>query len=315
MIFQHSSSSSVHPHNSILHEVLVEAMRLSTLVWCFLVVTTKVVLAQEVAEPETMVGVDVFQETAESSPSPPEPIEEGSAEESPPETSEVESEETPSSPEQADDVSEEAPAQSGPFIDIFGPSLLALEMTGENSATLKEMLTNDALQGKKVVGLYFSADWCGPCRQFTPDLVNFYEKMNRRRGKKDEFEIVWISRCRDVQSYGQYFTQMKWIALPPQEAMGERGKWLGEKYAVKGIPTLVLLDEVGNVITKDARNQIPKDKAGIGFPWRNPLSTLYMTVFPKSLRHIIKSQVASVKHQVVKRIQTVLRPTPTKQAA
>ena len=59
----------------------------------------------------------------------------------------------------------ELPAQSGPFIDLLGPTLLSLEMTSETTATLHEHLTNDALQGKKVVGLYFSADWCGPCRQ------------------------------------------------------------------------------------------------------------------------------------------------------
>jgi nucleoredoxin len=139
--------------------------------------------------------------------------------------------------------------------------------------------------------------------------------MNQRRGKKDEFQIVWISRCRDVESYGQYFTEMPWIALPPQEAMGERGQWLGEKYSVKGIPTLVLLDDVGNVITKDARTMIPKDKAGIGFPWRNPLATLYMTVLPRSLRLMIKSQLGAVKDQLLKRIQTVLRPQAASAAA
>ena len=40
------------------------------------------------------------------------------------------------------------------------------------------------------------------------------------------------------------------------------------------IPTLVLLDEIGNLITTDARNKIPLDKAGIGFPWKSPISVL-----------------------------------------
>jgi nucleoredoxin len=118
--------------------------------------------------------------------------------------------------------------------------------------------------------------------------------MNSRRGKKDEFEIVWISRCRTVDAFGQYFTQMNWLALPPTEAMGQRGQYLGEKFKVKSIPTLVLLDEIGNVITADARNKIPMDMAGIGFPWRSPISLLISTLLPKSFRLMAKNQIAGV---------------------
>ena len=70
-----------------------------------------------------------------------------------------------------------------------------------------------------IISSYILSIRCGPCRQFTPDLVNFYDKMNARRGKQNEFEIVWISRCRSVDDFGQYFTHMNWLALPPQEAM------------------------------------------------------------------------------------------------
>jgi nucleoredoxin len=186
------------------------------------------------------------------------------------------------------------PVQIGPLIDIFGTKLLTLENVNETRAQLLPLLTSDALRGKKVIGLYFSADWCGPCRQFTPELVKFYKRMNKRRGKKDEFEIVWVSRCRDVHSFGQYFTQMGgWVALPPEEAMGERGSMLSDKYKVKGIPTLVLLDDLGEVITLDGRNKIPQDKAGVGFPWRNPIATLYITIVPRSLRFLVRSQLES----------------------
>jgi hypothetical protein len=90
--------------------------------------------------------------------------------------------------------------------------------------------------------------------------------MNNRRGKKDQFEIIWVSRCRDTNAYVQYFAQMPWLALPPEEAMGERGQWLSQKYKTKGIPHLVILDDLGNTITIDGRNKIPQDKTGIGFP-------------------------------------------------
>jgi hypothetical protein len=90
--------------------------------------------------------------------------------------------------------------------------------------------------------------------------------MNKRRGKKDQFQIVWVSSCRDVDSYSQYFAQMPWLALPPEEATGARGQMLSAKYKTKGIPHLVLIDDLGQTITIDARNKIPQDKAGIGFP-------------------------------------------------
>jgi len=131
--------------------------------------------------------------------------------------------------------------------------------------------------------------------------------MNERRGKQNQFEIVWVSRCRDTNSFGQYFTQMgKWYALPPEEAMGERGKRLSDMYKVKGIPSLVLLDDLGNVITRDGRNKIPMDKAGIGFPWRNPISNLYVTLIPRSVRLMMKSQIVQVKDTMLSKLKQVI---------
>ncbi len=135
--------------------------------------------------------------------------------------------------------------------------------------------------------------------------------MNARKGQKGSFEIVWISRCRDVKTFGQYFTHMKWLALPPEEALGQRGQMLSKKYKVNGIPHLVLLDELGSVITYDARNKIPQDKAGIGFPWRNPLVTLYVTFVPKSLRFMVKSHVEGVKDKLIDSIQTAMKKKTT----
>jgi len=152
-------------------------------------------------------------------------------------------------------------------------------------------------------------------RKFTPELVAFYDKMNQRRGHKDEFEIVWVSRCRDMQSYGQYFTHMKWLALPPEEAMGERGQYLSNKYKVKGIPSLVLLDDMGNVFTTDARNKIPVDKAGVGFPWGNPLVQLYKTIIPRPLRMLAKVQIDSMKSQLGKSLKGLLGRATGKQQA
>jgi len=126
--------------------------------------------------------------------------------------------------------------------------------------------------------------------------------MNNRRGQKDQFEVIMISRCRDMDSHYQYFSKMPWLALPLDVAAGELGQQLGDKYGVQGIPSLVLIDDLGQTITTDARNKIPTDKAGIGFPWRNPVSQLYNTLVPRSIRMMIKLQVDTIKNKVVQKV-------------
>ena len=54
---------------------------------------------------------------------------------------------------------ESAPIQKGPLIDIFGPTLYSIKMIDESRAKIEAQNTNEALDGKKVIGLYFSADW------------------------------------------------------------------------------------------------------------------------------------------------------------
>ena len=45
--------------------------------------------------------------------------------------------------------------------------------------------TTAALSGKDVVGLYFSASWCGPCKRFTPMLRDVYNIL-KQSGKSFE---------------------------------------------------------------------------------------------------------------------------------
>ena len=130
--------------------------------------------------------------------------------------------------------------------------------------------------------------------------------MNQRRGQKDKFEIVMITRCRDPNSHYQYFAKMPWLALPFDVAAGQFGQALGDKYGVKGIPSLVLVDDLGNTITTDARNKVPADRAGIGFPWRNPISQLYNVLVPRSLRMMLKLQIDAIKTKIVGKVAKVI---------
>lgn len=101
------------------------------------------------------------------------------------------------------------------------------------------------LAKKKLIALYFSARWCGPCRKFTPQLVEFY---NRVAPQHPEFEIVFVSNDRTLFAMEAYMrdTQMPWPAIDFSKLPGKAAL---QKYAGDGIPCLVLLDASGKVIS------------------------------------------------------------------
>ncbi|RDX85334.1 putative nucleoredoxin 1, partial [Mucuna pruriens] len=102
----------------------------------------------------------------------------------------------------------------------------------------------DSLKGKKL-GLYFSASWCGPCRRFTPTLVEVYNEV----APKGDFEVVFVTADEDDESFNSYFSKMPWLAIPFSDS--ETRNRLNELFDVRGIPHLALVDETGKVVTGD----------------------------------------------------------------
>jgi len=132
---------------------------------------------------------------------------------------------------------------------------------GEKGATVK---TAEALDGKKAVGLYFSAHWCPPCRGFTPKLAEAYEKHLSKLG----LEIVFVSSDQTTKAFDEYFGEQPWLALPYEER--DLKKKLSKKFKVSGIPSLIILDPDGNTITTDGRSCVTSDPEGTDFPWIPP---------------------------------------------
>ncbi|KAL2903289.1 putative nucleoredoxin 1 [Bienertia sinuspersici] len=141
--------------------------------------------------------------------------------------------------------------------DLHPKCALALE-NGINDLNLKDHETsnggwicNDHVCVKikelsdKIVGLYFSASWCPPCRGFTPSLIEVYKELS----SKGDFEIVFVSSDRDEESFQEYFSKMPWLAIPISDTATK--KTLGNKFDVMGIPHLVILGKDGKVSTDE----------------------------------------------------------------
>lgn len=93
----------------------------------------------------------------------------------------------------------------------LGPRLLEHVDNDTGAAGVAECATAEKLADADVVGVYFSAHWCPPCRQFTPMLAQLYT-MLRAAGKK--FEVVFVSADKSESDFDAYFGEMPWLALP-----------------------------------------------------------------------------------------------------
>jgi nucleoredoxin len=104
---------------------------------------------------------------------------------------------------------------------------------------------DEILEKKKLMALYFSAHWCGPCRKFTPELVAYY---NRVAPQHPEFEIIFVSADKSPFAMETYMreTNMPWPAIDYQKVAS---KDTIAKYAGRGIPCLVLVDATGKVVS------------------------------------------------------------------
>jgi nucleoredoxin len=102
-----------------------------------------------------------------------------------------------------------------------------------------------ALANKKLIAVYFSAEWCGPCRKFTPQLVDYYKRV---APEHPEFEIVFYSMDRSADSMTKYMRdeRMPWLAIDFAKL---KDKQALKRDAGNGIPSLVLMDSSGSVIS------------------------------------------------------------------
>uniref|UniRef100_A0A8C2XPH4 Thioredoxin-like fold domain-containing protein n=1 Tax=Cyclopterus lumpus TaxID=8103 RepID=A0A8C2XPH4_CYCLU len=130
----------------------------------------------------------------------------------------------------------------------WGPKPFAEVVAGPLLRNNRQTADSSSLEGH-YVGVYFSAHWLWCCR-----LV--------------------LSPFRSEESFQQYFSEMPWLAVPySDEARRSR---LNRLYGIQGIPTLILLDAEGHMITRQGRVEVLNDPECRLFPW-HPRSVLELS--------------------------------------
>jgi nucleoredoxin len=132
---------------------------------------------------------------------------------------------------------------------------------GNNFVSNAGAMDNSSLKNAKVVGIYFSAHWCPPCRGFTPVLAKFYNEVNKN---EKVFEVVFVSCDNNQNSFNGYLSEMPWMAVPfGDNKIGE----LNDAFNISGIPYLAILRNDGTEVSKNGRGDVTK---GI----QDPMATL-----------------------------------------
>jgi nucleoredoxin len=130
------------------------------------------------------------------------------------------------------------------------PGRYTEELSGKLvSATTGSPAKIDLSAEPRYYAFYRGASWCGPCRQFSPSLVKFY---NRIKPTHPEFEMVLVS---DDQNPAEMYKYAKdegfgWPAVPATQYANL--KVINPLFG-KTIPQLVVTDRHGKVLIDSDR--------------------------------------------------------------
>ncbi|GFE54538.1 apicoplast-associated thioredoxin family Atrx1, putative [Babesia ovis] len=127
-----------------------------------------------------------------------------------------------------------------------------------------QVVPKSSLEGK-IVALYFGAGWTKSNKDFSEKLQEYYRAVNEKTDGK--FEIVYVSNDKNQNDFEKelYDHNGQWLSIPFEEA--DARLLLQQYLKVPVMPSLVLLDPSGRVITPDGRFYVEADRGANALPY------------------------------------------------
>ena len=105
----------------------------------------------------------------------------------------------------------------------------------------------------KVVLVDFWATWCGPCRGELPNVLDCYKKYHDKG-----FDVVGVSLDNKREALEKFLQEQEipWPSLysDDPDATGWNAP-MAVYYGINSIPTTILVDQKGNVVSMEARGE------------------------------------------------------------